>query len=291
MVTKSPKSKSPKSKSPVGMSKLPTELLHLITENIPKMSDRSALSKSSKQMNSALMGQGAIKGRGGELNITRIDQVDKAIQNRVSKIRLSTQDANLGQYFASRMKDMTSVTHIVFNYWTSTQHVALSILPPNLVYLDASYINKLPKLPLTLQYLDISSTPEITIPTLPPKLLHLSLVECNIDRLPTLPSTLLYLNIEGNLVAELPKLPSKLVYLNVTDNVLEELPKLPSTLVELNASSNELSELPALPSKLEILHVANNGLSELPKLPHTIRQLCVGGNEELILDGCLNFQR
>jgi len=78
-------------------------------------------------------------------------------------------------------------------------------------------------------------------------------INTDIKRLPQLPDSVLYLNLTRNQLIELPELPKNLKWLSCSQNNLSELPGLPETLVELWCSQNNIKELPKLPDGVKQL--------------------------------------
>ena len=73
---------------------------------------------------------------------------------------------------------------------------------------------------------------------------ELNLSFLNLDKLPKLPNSLQILYCWNNKLTKLPKLPNSLKELCCYNNKLLKLPKLPDSLRELDCYNNNLTELP-----------------------------------------------
>jgi hypothetical protein len=93
---------------------------------------------------------------------------------------------------------------------------------------------------------------------------YLILYDKGIKKLPKLPETLEVLDVSNNQLKKLPKLPETLEVLDVSNNQLRKLPKLPKSLISLNVSNNQLEKLPNLKKRSFSLYlrIENNPVSK-----------------------------
>ena len=83
-----------------------------------------------------------------------------------------------------------------------------------------------------------------------------------LEKLPRLPQSLQRLWCYNNQIKELPQLPQSLQILWCSNNQIKELPQLPQSLRELNCYNNQIKELPQLPQSLQELYCDNNQIKE-----------------------------
>lgn len=145
-------------------------------------------------------------------------------------------------------------------------------------------LDKVPPLPPTLRFLELSDNCLTALPDdLPSGLQHLHVERNQLTYLPhRLPEGLTSLDISSNKFWRLPEgLPSTIENLTIFGNKLSYLPgNLPASLVKLDAFANLLDCLPdSLPSGLQLLNVDSNRLSRLPEtLPDSLTEIVVFSN-------------
>jgi hypothetical protein len=152
-----------------------------------------------------------------------------------------------------------------------------------ILYCYRSHITSLPKLPDTLEKLDVNETPLLTsLPELPASLKGLWCSSNGITSLPTLPASLQRLFCCDIQIHSLPQLPPSLTYLYCHNTLLTYLPELPIGLKFLDCNNTFITSLPQLPESLLDLYCYQTQITTLPELPTNLRSLyCV--NTPLVL--------
>lgn len=109
-------------------------------------------------------------------------------------------------------------------------------------------LTKLPKLPNSLEHLDISKNKIDDIVDLPKNLKYLDCYWCLAKKL-ILPEKLEYLNCKLNCLEELI-LPPKLKFLDCSNNYLKTLTNIPLTLETLKGHNNNWEQLDIIPNNI-----------------------------------------
>ncbi len=147
-----------------------------------------------------------------------------------------------------------------------------------------SHVISIPKLPLNLRTLSITSDSLTTLPILPDSLQNLYTLGTPLISLPTLPSSLSNLNCGGGRLTFLPNLPNSLTYLNCSTNNISILPAIPYGLKSLICNETKLSNLPILPDSLNELDISVCLFTRLPTLPQKLKKLTCGDNNISVLN-------
>jgi len=157
-----------------------------------------------------------------------------------------------------------SVKHIIC---TNEYMVYIYALPPRLKILILTYspnIRRLPKLPDSLEVLDIGAT--------------------QIRLLPNIPCSLKILNATGSCLTHLGRLYTGVQHINISRTLITKfIGLLPDTLRVLNISGTDITSLPNLPRRLEILDAVRAPLKTLPEFPFSLRIIHVNGCKELLV--------
>ena len=91
------------------------------------------------------------------------------------------------------------------------------------------------------------------LPKLPVGLLVLNCYSCNINKLPIIPDTVEYLDISYNPISVLPRLPYGLKKLFCTNYYLEKIINIPEGLTDFTCMRNQLVSVPYLPDSINNL--------------------------------------
>jgi hypothetical protein len=118
------------------------------------------------------------------------------------------------------------------------------------------------KCPKKLETLNLNYT-KIKQILLPLEVINLSLNCCGLDKLPKLPSTIQILHIYGNNISNIDNLPDNITFLKATDNKIKTVKKFPSKLIKLEISANKLRELVNLPNSLETIVCCSNNIRRI----------------------------
>lgn len=141
----------------------------------------------------------------------------------------------------------------------------IRFFPINLIELriyNHRYLNTLPKLPDSLQYLYIVNCNNLQALKLPDGLIKLAITDCGITKLPDLPSKLQILSCSENNLIELSNLPDEIIFINCSKNNISKIDKLPEKLKTFDCSCNPLTVLPStLPPSLEIINYTDTYLT------------------------------
>ena len=138
-----------------------------------------------------------------------------------------------------------------------------------------SRLTSLPKLPNTLELLNINDTPLLTsLPELPESLRALWCSSNAITSLPALPKGLERLFCCDIQLHSLPQLPPSLRYLYCHNTLLTYLPELPIGLKFLDCNNTFITSLPELPESLLDLYCYETQITILPELPNLRSLYC-----------------
>lgn len=129
----------------------------------------------------------------------------------------------------------------------------------------------------TIRYLNCNDCNLNKLPKLPRSLEVLVCNNNNLTELPILPYGLKELYCIRNKLTKLPDLPDQLTALWCQFNKLKSLPELPDTLYTLVCDCNKLTEFPVVPIGVQTLHCSYNNIKVLPYIPKFVRLYEEGG--------------
>lgn len=141
-----------------------------------------------------------------------------------------------------------------------------------MLLLNETAITELGPIPPSLQILDLSGNPLLTLPDFENTFVsNLYLMGMNLHTVPPLPSHMDILRLDNNFLTELPQLSDNLFFLSVNENQLTSLPKLPAEISYVHARHNKLREMPEYleGTSFSALDLAFNQIEEVSDLPPT----------------------
>lgn len=161
------------------------------------------------------------------------------------------------------------------------QLTSLPSLPSGIwgIQVAQNQISSLPTvLPDSLQMLDCSDNPLISLPPLPQKLRDLFLDETGVSILPPLPATLSRLDFSDTDVSALPALPNELRSMRMSRTLVTSLPLLPDSLGFLSAGNCLIASVNSFPENLLQIELDSNNIACFPPFPANLWGIALEGN-------------
>lgn len=201
-------------------------------------------------------------------NITQssiIGKVDVSNQG-LTDIRYAWTLPNLTELIISNNAFLTAV---------STLSNTCSVLSASGCSLSNAY-NCLPRLPLSLSYLDVSNNDYTTLPiaTLPISVSYFNCSNNTLEVLPVMSPSLSYFDCHNNNLTSLQQLPTGTLYVNCSYNYLTSVDGVPDTVTIFSFGNNAyVTSIVSLPSQSQYVECAAISVEGLPTMPLSVSYL------------------
>lgn len=150
----------------------------------------------------------------------------------------------------------------------------------HLVYIPES------SLPKSLKELHCTNCPNLRrIPRLPDTIEVLNVYKTNIVRLPDLPRNIKSLQASDTKIRRMPRLFSGIEHVSISGTDIRTIPciRLPDTLIVLNISNTNITRLPELGSRQGYLDISHTKIKIIPRFPFTMISLNIDGCTNLLM--------
>jgi Leucine-rich repeat (LRR) protein len=159
-------------------------------------------------------------------------------------------------------------------------------------FVKLSDITMFNKIPLDVEYLDISDIRLIEIPSIVKKFVNLKVLNLNnnnVSYINNLPDSIILLYCEHNNIQFLNKLPNSLLVIHCCRNRINNITNLPQHIENIHCSNNVINSLHSLPNSMHTLHCSNNSMETL-ELPNSLVRLSCSNNNLTKLDFTQNLE-